>query len=114
VATLLVAAVETSPTNGPEPGRESVQPVRAEIPPTSDELERLRARVIALEAELLEVEAGANRAVADAQERTYWLDRWRIDINAIMDRNAMQHVLEAARRARGLYGSLKRVQRSTR
>jgi hypothetical protein len=84
------------------------------MPPTSDELEWLRARVSALEAELLEVEASANRAVADAQERAYWLDRWRIDINAIMDRRATQRVLEAARRARALYGSLKRVKRGAR
>jgi hypothetical protein len=114
VATFLVVAVETSPTNGPEPRREGVQPARVEDPTTPDELERLRTRVIALEAELLELEASANRALADAQEKTYWLDRWRVDINAIMDRNATQHVLEAARRARAVYGSLKRVKRSAR
>jgi hypothetical protein len=48
------------------------------------ELERLRARVAALEAELIEVQARANAAVAAAQERAYWLERWHIDLNALM------------------------------
>ncbi len=46
------------------------------------EVERLRARVAALEAELVEVQARANAAVAAAQERAYWLDRWHLDLNA--------------------------------
>jgi len=50
------------------------------------ELERLRARVAALEAELVEVQARANAAVAAAQEKAYWLERWHIDLNAIMQK----------------------------
>ena len=45
---------------------------------------RLRARVAALEAELIEVQARANAAVAAAQDRAYWLERWHIDLNALM------------------------------
>jgi hypothetical protein len=48
------------------------------------ELERLRARVAALESELLDVQAKANAAVAAAQERAYWLERWHVDLNALM------------------------------
>ena len=48
------------------------------------ELEQLRARVAALENELLEVQARANAAVAAAQERAYWLERWHVDLNALM------------------------------
>jgi hypothetical protein len=114
VATLLVVAVETTPTNGPEPRRQGVAPVSAGLPPNSNELEELRARILALETELLGLEASANCAVAEAQEKTYWLDRWRIDINAIMDRNATRHVLAATRRARALYGTVRRVNRSAR
>lgn len=104
--------MKTSPTNGPDPGQESVDPVSADLPPTSDELELLRARITTLEAKLFELEANANRAVAEAQERTYWLDRWRVDINAIMDRNATQRVLGAGQRARAIYGTFKRVRRA--
>jgi len=50
------------------------------------EIERLRARVAALEAELLEHAARTERIVAQAQERTYWLDRWHLDLNALMRR----------------------------
>ena len=50
------------------------------------ENERLRARVAALEAELVEVQARTNAAVAEWQERAYWLDRWHLDLNALMRR----------------------------
>ena len=48
------------------------------------EVERLRARIAALESELVEVQARANAAVADAQEKAYWLERWHVDLNALM------------------------------
>jgi hypothetical protein len=48
------------------------------------ELERLRARVDQLERELAERTAKAEAAVAAAQDRSYWLDRTRIDLNAVM------------------------------
>ena len=48
------------------------------------ELEALRARVAQLERERAEEIARASAAVADAQARVYWLDRWRIDLNALM------------------------------
>ena len=80
---------------------------------TEDELGRLRARVAALENELLEVEARANRAVVEAQEKTYWLDRWRIDLNEIMERDAIQHTLEAARQAWAACRALTRMTRRT-
>lgn len=48
------------------------------------EIERLQARVAALEAELVEQAARTERIVAEAQERAYWLDRWHLDLNALM------------------------------
>jgi len=45
---------------------------------------RLRARLAALEAELVDVTARANAAIAAAEDRAYWLDRWRLDLNALM------------------------------
>jgi hypothetical protein len=48
------------------------------------ELEALRARVAALEAERAEEIARAAAAVAAAQERAYWLDRWQVDLNGLM------------------------------
>jgi chromosome segregation ATPase len=74
------------------------------------ELEQLRARVSALEAELVEVQASANAAVAEWQERAYWLDRWHLDLNALMRKpgaaelraavRAMRSVMRAARQLR--------------
>lgn len=67
------------------------------------ELERLRARVAELEAELLETQAWANRAVGSAQAQTYWLDRWQLDLNALMARRWAVWAREAVRIARGTY-----------
>jgi len=75
------------------------------------EIERLRARVAALEAQLTETEAWANRAVAQAQERTYWLDRWGVDLNALMDRPAADRARAAARAVRDVWRALARLAR---
>jgi hypothetical protein len=64
------------------------------------ELEALRARVAALEAERFELASRANAAVAAAQERSYWLDRWHVDLNALMQRPAAGRVRGLARSAR--------------
>jgi cell division septum initiation protein DivIVA len=48
------------------------------------EIERLRAQVADLERQLAEQAARTNAAVAAAQERAYWLDRWHLDLNALM------------------------------
>ena len=58
------------------------------------ELERLRTRVDQLERELAEQTARANAAVAAAEDRSYWLDRMRIDMNAVM-RNPVARALFA-------------------
>jgi hypothetical protein len=69
-------------------------------PLTSDEraeLEALRARVEALEAERAELAARTSAAVAAAQRRAYWLDRWHLDLNAVMARPAAGRMRELAR-----------------
>ncbi len=66
------------------------------------ELEALRARVRELERERAEQIAAANAAVAAAQERVYWLDRWHLDLNALMAQARRRRVpRRGARRARG-------------
>jgi hypothetical protein len=72
-------------------------------PLTADEraeLERLRARVGALEAERAELVQRTSAALASAQRRAYWLDRWHLDLNALMARPAAARVRAAARLAR--------------
>jgi len=63
------------------------------------ELEELRARVAELEAELVEQAARTERIVAAAQQRTYWLDRWHLDLDALMRRRAIGAPLDVAFRA---------------
>jgi hypothetical protein len=67
------------------------------------EIAGLRARIAELEEQLIEVEAWANRTVAAAQERLYWLDRWQIDLNAMMRRPGANQFRAAIRSVRGVY-----------
>ena len=48
------------------------------------EIERLRSQVADLERQLAQQSARTNAVVAAAQERAYWLDRWHLDLNALM------------------------------
>lgn len=57
------------------------------------ENERLYNRVAALEAELVEVQTRTNAAVAHWQERAYWLERWHLDLNALMRRRGAMEAL---------------------
>jgi hypothetical protein len=59
------------------------------------EVDRLRARVDQLERELAERTAKAEAAVAAAQDRSYWLDRARIDLNAVMRHRPARLIFEA-------------------
>jgi hypothetical protein len=57
--------------------------------PTTDadaqrEIAALRARLATLDAEHAEQIARLQAAVARAQERAYWLDRWHLDLNRAM------------------------------
>jgi hypothetical protein len=78
------------------------------------ENERLRARVAGLESELVEVQARANAAVAEWQERAYWLDRLHIDLNALMARPGANEVRVTLKAVRSVYWWLKRARRRLR
>lgn len=75
------------------------------------ELERLRARVAELEEELIETRAWANEAVGEAQERTYWLDRWHLDLNRLMDNKAAERLRAGARGVRSIFRALRKFKR---
>jgi hypothetical protein len=78
------------------------------------ELERLRARVAALESELVEVQARANDAVAEWQDRAYWLDRWHLDLNELMRRPITARVRALLRTVRAPVRLLRRAVRAVR
>jgi hypothetical protein len=72
-------------------------------PLTADEraeLEALRARVRTLEMERSELLRSTAATVAAAQRRAYWLDRWHVDLNALMARPAAGRVRSLARAVR--------------
>ena len=75
----------------------------------TDEVAALRARVAQLERELAEQAARANAAVAAAEDRAYWLDRYHLDLNALMDRPAARRLRAALRAGREAGRRLRRA-----
>jgi hypothetical protein len=75
------------------------------------EVERLRTRVEALEAELVDVQARANASVAEWQERAYWLDRWHLDLNALMRRRGAAELRAGVRAVREVVRAFRRIKR---
>lgn len=79
----------------------------------ADEIARLHEQVARLERQLAETEAWANRTLVAAQEKTYWLDRWGVDLNAVMRRPAADRARTLARGLRSIYRLAVRRQRRT-
>lgn len=75
------------------------------------EIERLRREVARLEAELVAQAQRTNRIVAQAQERAYWLDRWHIDLNALMRKPGAAQLRAAMRAVRTVVRAAKKVKR---
>ena len=76
-----------------------------------EELVALRLRVAELERERAEQIARANAAVAAAQERAYWLDRWHIDLNALMEKPGAAEFRAAVRVVRAVLRRAKKLKR---
>jgi hypothetical protein len=75
------------------------------------ELEYLRRRVAELEQERAELMRRTATVIAAAQERAYWLDRWHLDLNALMARPAADRVRAAARGLRAPVRAVRGVKR---
>jgi hypothetical protein len=50
--------------------------------------------------------ARAHEALAAAQDRSYWLDRWNLDLNALMGRRGASELRAGLRAARAIYRAL--------
>jgi hypothetical protein len=70
---------------------------------TANNARDLAERAAALERELTEQAARANAAVAAAQDKSYWLDRWHVDLNALMMRRGASEARAALRALRAVY-----------
>ncbi len=86
-------------------------PVSAPEQERQQEAEALRARLDALEREHAEQIARAHDAVAAAQDRSYWLDRWNLDLNALMRRPGAAELRAAVRAVRAVIRLAKKVVR---
>jgi hypothetical protein len=86
-------------------------PTEHRAPDAASELDRLRLRVSELEAELVDVQARTNAAVAEWQERAYWLDRLHIDLNGAMERPGAEQLRLMLKGIRAVYWRLKQVKR---
>jgi hypothetical protein len=75
------------------------------------ELEALRLRVAELDAERCEQARRVNALVSATQERVYWLDRWQLDLNALMARPGASELRQLVRAVRGVLRVAKRLKR---
>jgi hypothetical protein len=75
------------------------------------EIERLRARVAQLEQELVDQAGRSNRVVAEAQERLYWLDRWHVDLNELMQKPGAAEFRGLVRIVRAVLRRIKTLKR---
>jgi hypothetical protein len=75
------------------------------------ELEYLRGRVVTLEAERIEELRRAHAAVAAYQERVYWLDRWHLDLNALMARPGASEFRAGLRAVRAVVRQVRLLKR---
>jgi hypothetical protein len=76
-----------------------------------NELSQLRAKVLQLERQLSEQAAKTNTIVAATQERVYWLDRWHLDLNALMERPGAAEFRAVVRFVRAFVWRAKRLKR---
>ena len=105
-------AAEPEPHAPPEP---TAPPTTPATPATPDgELGELRERLARLEDELAAQSARANAAIAAAQDRAYWLDRWHLDLNAVMARPIAGRVRAVLRALRVPYRMAIQIRRSLR
>ena len=70
-----------------------------------EELDVLRARLDALEREQVERTARAHHALAAAQVKSYWLDRWQVDLNSLMRSRLARELRVAIRGAQAGLGA---------
>ena len=73
------------------------------------EIAALHARIEQLERENAELAARANAAIAAAQDRAYWLDRWGVDLNALMRRRGAAEFRAVLRAVRAVARALSLV-----
>lgn len=79
--------------------------------PRDAEVASLRARVATLEGELAEQAQRTARVVAESQEKLYWLERWQIDLDALMRKPGAIPALETLKRVRALSRGAKKFKR---
>lgn len=60
----------------------------------------LRARVAELEGLLAEQSRATNALVAQSQEKLYWLERWHVDLDAVMRKPGAELTLNAVKSVR--------------
>ena len=72
----------------------------------NEQLEALRRRVDEQEQEHAERIKRANAALAAAQDKAYWLDRWQLDLNELMRRPGASEARAALRGLRTIYRAL--------
>jgi len=75
------------------------------------ELDALRRRVADLESELAAQARRTARTVAEAQEKLYWLERWHVDLDAVMRKPGALRALEGLKTLRSATRRVRKLKR---
>ncbi len=76
--------------------------VEDDIDTRDAEIAALRARVTDLETQLTEQSRATNELVARSQQKLYWLERWDLDLDRVMEKPGALRALESLRSLRGV------------
>ena len=78
------------------------------------EIKYLKEQISELEQALFEQAEKTNQLVADAQRKTYWLERWHIDLNQTMRRPITHRIRASLRAGRSVFRIFRKAVRKKR
>ncbi|WP_372791887.1 hypothetical protein [Paraconexibacter sp.] len=88
--------------------------VEDDIDTRDAEIAALRARVSELETQLSDQARATNELVARSQQKLYWLERWDVDLDRVMEKPGALRALETLKAFRGVVRSVRRTSRRLR
>jgi hypothetical protein len=83
--------------------------VESSADPRDAEIAELRERVRDLERQLADQASATARVVGEAQEKLYWLERWHVDLDRVMQRRGALRALDALRAVRKVVWRLREL-----
>jgi predicted nucleic acid-binding Zn-ribbon protein len=95
-------AEQTAGSPAPDQLREEANRARGEVDRLGAELESTRRALATADRELAEMRSQRSTERARLQRQVYWVERWRVDLDSLMERRPLMLAFRALQRARRL------------